>query len=66
MVVREFEVGGRSAVEMAARADGVSVRAVVVEGDPCLVDFAHVRPEGSSENGTLDRFLERVRFGEEP
>jgi hypothetical protein len=66
LVVREREVGGRSAIETAGRAEGAVVRAVVVEGDPCLVDFAHVHPVGSAVNGALDGLLERVRFGEEP
>jgi hypothetical protein len=66
LLVRELEVNGRPAVETIGVADGTEVRAVVVETDGCVLDVAHVRVEDEPDSGVLERFLDKLRFGEQP
>ena len=65
LVVVEREVAGHPAIEVSGEADGVRVRAVVVQTDRCLLDVAYVRPADVPDSGALDRFLERTRLGEQ-
>ncbi len=60
------EIAGRPAVETSGEADGVTVRAVVVESGDCIFDFAYVRPADVPASDALEGFLARIEFMGEP
>lgn len=64
LALREREVGGWPAVELSGEAQGVQVRAVVIQREGCLVDVAHAGPPGSSGEDPLERVLGALRFEE--